>query len=738
MTMTLGELFFKLLPFTYIEDGKVQSAIDWNNLTLSWDKLSDGDKIITGIELFLLLIFFSSVIRLIFSWLKDKKQITRLSNILKNYTEKDISLEYGNLLAEIDKSDKNLKNIWNEFDESLIKKQTLDGRLHIRNSIDSEYFFNKDTMISHIGSKLYSAIPGVLLGIGLLGTFFGLYVALVQLNVGDAEQLSASIKLLINMAGVKFAASIWGLFLSILFTLFDKVLEFGLDTKLEKIQKDINEMFQRETAEQNLDKILVENEQQTKALNGLATSLTEKISAEFNSILIPKIDSINDHFSNLPNNISSSITQSLEKPLQNISDTVKNITTNQAEQSTQALETLITKFVEKIDSVAGSQGEMLKESTIQSQKVLTETSNHLNNTFKSMNEMMLEQNKMSEERDRKILEDLNSIKESQTEMLDNLVTNISSNIENLSSKVSGNIEGINNSVSENIEKLVSTISKVNEEQSSKSSQREEVLISKVNELVGGIENSTSKQLESETKRNEKISTMIENLESSNQKVISDLSNSMSSQVESMKNNTEQLISKITNDFESNIMQTQEFLESIVSNFKKEVLNIDDIFSKTSQKLVNMPSQIDKFSNSIDKLNNFENSQKDITQKLQDFSEKLNSTTEQISTMIDNLKSSISEFNTVNSNFSGTISNTKELLSHMNDDFNDLNERNTETVDRFSKNVDRSLNDFHKEIERAITGNIIPPLNNAFQEFAQGMSEAIITLSEAIDELRDRK
>lgn len=738
MTMTLGELFFKLLPFTYIEEGKVKSAIDLTNFSLDWAKLSDGDKIITGIELFLLTIFITSLIRLILSWLKDRKQINKLFNILNNYKDKDIGLEYGNLVAEIEKSDKTLKNIWNEFDESLIKKQSLDGKLLIRNSIDSEYFFNKDTMISHIGSKLYSAIPGVLLGIGLLGTFFGLYVALVQLNVGDAEQLSDSIKLLINMAGVKFAASIWGLSLSILFTLFDKVLEFGLDTKLEKIQKDINEMFERETAEQNLDKILVENEQQTKALNGLATSLTEKISAEFNSFLIPKIDSINEHFNNLPNNISSSISQSLEKPLQNISDTVKNITTNQAEQSTQALETLITKFVEKIDSVAGSQGEMLKESAIQSQKVLTETSNHLNNTFKSMNEMMLEQNKMSEQRDKKIIEDLNSIKQSQSEMLDNLVTNVSSNIENLSSKVSGNIEGINNSVSENIEKLVSTINKVNEEQSSKSSQREEMLVSKINELVGGIENSTSKQLESETQRNEKISTMIENLESSNQKVISDLSNSMSSQVESINNNTQQLISKITNDFENNIIQTQEFLESIVSNLKKEVINIDDIFSKTSQKLVNIPSQIDKFSNSIDKLNNFENSQKDITQKLQDFSEKLNSTTEQISTMIDNLKSSISEFNTVNSNFSGTISNTKELLSHMNDDFNDLNERNTETVDRFSKNVDRSLNDFHKEIERAITGNIIPPLNNAFQEFAQGMSEAIITLSESIDELRDRK
>ena len=655
--MTLGELLFKLLPFTSIDDGTVKF--------LGWGLLSDSDKIITSIEMFLFFIFIYTTTKLIKSWINDKKQINILSSILTKYKDKDIGLEYNNLVAEIEKSDKNLKHIWNEFNESLIKKETLDGKYIIRNSIDSEYFFNKDTMISHVGLKLYSAIPGILLGIGLLGTFFGLYVALVQLNVSDENQLRESIKILINMAGVKFAASIWGLGLSIVFTSIDKFLEFNLDRKLELIQKQINEMFERETAEQNLDKILVENEQQTKALNGLATSLTEKIATEFNNILIPKIDSINEHFSNLPNSISSSISQSLEKPLQNISDTVKNITSNQAEQSTQALETLITKFVEKIDSVAGSQGEMLKESTIQSQKVLTETSNHLNNTFKSMNEMMLEQNKMSEFRDKKILEELNLIKESQNEMLDNLSNNVSSNM-----------DGINKAVNENIEKLVTSVNSINEEQSLKSSQREDILISKINELSNGLVN--------------------------------------------------------------NIAHNQEVLENIISNFKKEVINIDNIFSKTSEKLVTIPNQIDKFSNSIDKLSNFENTQKDTTEKLQEFSNNINATTQHITTMIENLKSSINEFNSVNSNFSGTISNTKELLSHMNDDFNDLNEKNTEIVDRFSNNVDRSLNDFHKQIENAITGNIIPPLNNAFAGFAQSMAEAIQALTDAIDELRDRK
>ena len=158
--MTLGELLFKLLPFTSIDDGTVKF--------LGWGLLSDSDKIITSIEMFLFFIFIYTTTKLIKSWISDKKQINILLSILTKYKDKDIGLEYNNLVAEVEKSDKNLKHIWNEFNESLIKKETLDGKYIIRNSIDSEYFFNKDTMISHVGLKLYSAIPGILLGIGLL------------------------------------------------------------------------------------------------------------------------------------------------------------------------------------------------------------------------------------------------------------------------------------------------------------------------------------------------------------------------------------------------------------------------------------------------------------------------------------------------------------------------------------------------------------------------------------------
>ncbi len=378
--MTFTDILLKLLPFSYTDQETQKVYFDFN---LPFELLNDGDKIITSVEVLLILLFIFYFVKLINSWRKDRKQIKILSKLLEKHrklikdkhpnSHLDISEDYAELLEEINESNPKLQKLWKEFDESLIKKR--DGeRFIVRNSIDAEYFFNQTTMIRHLGSKLYNAIPGMLLGIGLMGTFIGLYFALIQLDVSDADKLAGSIKILINMVGVKFAASIWGLGLSILFTFSDKFLEFGLENQLNGIQTTIDQMFIRETAEQNLDNILNENTQQTKALNGLATALTEKIAAEFNTTLIPKIELMNNHFNKMPEHIASSINETFQKPLEELSDTVKNLTSNQAEKSNEALENIIKEFLTELKSAAGDEGEKLKEASTHSQDILLSTS----------------------------------------------------------------------------------------------------------------------------------------------------------------------------------------------------------------------------------------------------------------------------------------------------------------------------------------------------------------------------
>jgi len=147
--MTFDSILLKLLPFSYIDLKTQEVHFD---LTYPCNLLSDGDKIITFVEVLLIFLFVFYFVKLIFSWLKDRRQINILRKLLikhrKNIqlknpnTSLDISEEYPELLEEINNSNPRLQKLWKEFDESLIKKT--DGeKFIIRNSIDAEYFFNK-------------------------------------------------------------------------------------------------------------------------------------------------------------------------------------------------------------------------------------------------------------------------------------------------------------------------------------------------------------------------------------------------------------------------------------------------------------------------------------------------------------------------------------------------------------------------------------------------------------------
>lgn len=731
--MTFNAILLKLLPFSYTDKETQEVHFDFN---YPFNLLSDGDKIITFVEVLLIALFIFYFTKLIISWMIDRRQIRILGKLLDKYRTKikeknptshlDISEEYPELLEEINDSNNKLEKLWKEFDESLIKKR--DGeKFIIRNSIDAEYFFNKKTMISHLGSKLYNAIPGMLLGIGLMGTFVGLYFALIQLDVSDADKLQDSIKVLINMVGVKFAASIWGLGLSVIFTFIDKYLEFGLEKKLDKIQITVDQMFIRETAEQNLDSILNENAQQTKALNGLATALTEKIAAEFNTTLIPKIELMNQHFHKMPEHISSSISQTFEKPLEELSDTVKNLTANQAEKSNEALENIIREFLSELKSAAGDEGEKLKTASAQSQDILLSTSQQLQTTFSSMQNMFNEQENISTARDNKILEDLNQIKQDQQEM-----------IQSLSSSVKDNISSMNSEVSENINKLVQTIQNTNTQQQESSEKREKEITGSVNSMLSNIEESISKQMEDDNKRNEAVTSMLQQLSSQNKELITEISSTVSGQMDSLNSNSQQLFEKLISKFDGHIDRVKTSVDAILNNLKTEVQNIDVIMSSAAKQLIGLPGHLNKVSESTDKLLVFSNDLTNSTNQLLQFNSDFIKTQENLDIYSKNILSASDELKMADSHLKETLQNSQVLLSDMKTQFTDLADKNSDTIDMFGDKVDKFMNDYHQHVEKAIKDNIVHQLDNALASYAQTMAEAITSLSDAIDELREKE
>jgi len=658
--MTFGDILSKLLPFSYIkEDGTT-------GFDFKWQQLTDGDIIITSVEMLLIVVFVLFMYKLFTSFWQDRKDIIKLESLLKDYHG------YNQFVEDISENEK-LKYLWNSFDKTLIKNNNDEN---IKSLVDVEYFFNKNSMITHLGSKMFSSIPGIFLGIGLLGTFFGLYFALIQMDMSTQQKFQSSIETLINMAGVKFSASIWGLGLSVIFTFVDKLLEMRLENRVLKVQKLLSEQFPKQAAEKNLNDIRIQNEQQTKALNGLATSLTEKISAEFNATLIPKLELLNSQFASMPQQISHSINETFQKPLEKLSNTVESITANQTDKSNEVMQNMLTEFIKELKSSAGDEGERLKTISKQSQEVLTQTSSQLQDTFKSMQQIFQQQQTVAKERDEQILKDLSQIKNDQKDM----------------------IESLSSSVKENITQLSEVMQTTVLQQQTSMQQREEQMAAKIYEVVTNME---------------------KNIVTSNEY-------------------TKEMFNKLIIQFDNHIDKIKTNIENILLNLKTEVQNIDTIMSSTSQKLISLPQHLEKVSQSADTLLMFSDDMRNSIDNLLKINTQFNEAQSSLTQYTNNLTTASKHLELADESLKDTLQISQELLKDMKTEFGDLADKNSDTLDEFSKKVDTFMNDYHQHVEQFIKNEVIHQLDNSLGDYAHKMGEAILELSDAIDELREKE
>jgi methyl-accepting chemotaxis protein len=120
---------------------------------------------------------------------------------------------------------KYLRHSWQKFRETLIEQSA--DNLEIRNTARPQLYFN--TAEAGLRFPIFRAMPNLLVGVGLLLTFFGLVSALYFTTdaINKAHDLAASqeaLKDLLHAASFKFYTSIAGLAGSIIMTL---VLRYG-------------------------------------------------------------------------------------------------------------------------------------------------------------------------------------------------------------------------------------------------------------------------------------------------------------------------------------------------------------------------------------------------------------------------------------------------------------------------------------------------------------------------------
>lgn len=234
--MQFSDVLLRLIPFTASKDGE----------TIFFSNMQGGDWIITVFILALWCIFGYLLLNRKFR--QDKMLLIQLISDLKSIDKNSSQSELVEQISDKIR-DTGTWYAWNDFIKNLIKSNNQEQVSYYR-IYDSKVFFNQQSLLGYIGKPLFNSGSSFLLSIGLLGTFFGLFYGLIQLNLDDMDTLQDSMRILINASGAKFSSSIWGLGLATLYSFLEKGILNRTSKAITEIQFILNDRFPLLIAEQ--------------------------------------------------------------------------------------------------------------------------------------------------------------------------------------------------------------------------------------------------------------------------------------------------------------------------------------------------------------------------------------------------------------------------------------------------------------------------------------------------------
>jgi hypothetical protein len=210
----------------------------------------------------------------------------------------------------------------------------------------AEVFSESELGPGFMFSRLILAIPSILTGLGVLGTFVGLALGLGSLDLSSTERIEEGIKPLIGSFTVAFSSSVWGVGLSLLFGFCEKFCEGRAIGRIREIQRRIDASFPRyvpEEAMSNLERtsrgteellkglaVQIGNQMQVAVREGVAETLRQEIGNAAASVVEAIQQAFTGNAKGITETTATMLSDALVEELKKISTVVDQLKTDAA------------------------------------------------------------------------------------------------------------------------------------------------------------------------------------------------------------------------------------------------------------------------------------------------------------------------------------------------------------------------------------------------------------------------
>ncbi|MBF0236520.1 MAG: anti-phage defense ZorAB system ZorA [SAR324 cluster bacterium] len=305
----------------------------------------------------------------VYPWINLRKELLRRTRELK-VKQAELKTNATFLTRDqisLDGWHNTLQHLWVEYKETLHEQEVSPGVLRIRATLPASAFFSPQSVVeTWLHTDFFKHLPGILTGLGIIGTFSGLIIGLTGFHVDNPTQTTQELQGLLGWVMKAFTASFLAIACAIILTFIEKILLTRAYRYLENFTCVVDALFESGVGEEYLASLVKSSQESTAQAKHLKQGMVDDLQRIMDGVVEAlRKDSEKNTYeqireqrvqsekmaTELANAITKSIQKTFEGPLKQITKFSGDV----GNSHVTGLQDLITMFMGQLQTTVGSQ-----------------------------------------------------------------------------------------------------------------------------------------------------------------------------------------------------------------------------------------------------------------------------------------------------------------------------------------------------------------------------------------------
>ncbi|MCD2453808.1 anti-phage defense ZorAB system protein ZorA [Methylicorpusculum oleiharenae] len=282
-----------------------------------------------------------------------------------------------------------LSHLWSEFSETLHSQKEVDnsGQLRTvrwRSTVPAETFFTSQTIVDiHLKTDYFKHSPGIMTGLGIIGTFSGLLHGLEKFKgtISDnPDEVREGLSNLLGGVSEAFIVSAIAILSAMVTTFIEKYLASQCYKRVEDLCQLIDGLYEAGVGEEYLAELLSAAKTSATQTTQLKDALVADLREIMTDLASQHIEAIRqtstaqvETTTRSGQEIADAITNSLKEPIERMSVAMNNSSDTNGDVVTRALNEALVTFSSKMEDVFGGQMKGMNELLVQTMGAMQTT-----------------------------------------------------------------------------------------------------------------------------------------------------------------------------------------------------------------------------------------------------------------------------------------------------------------------------------------------------------------------------